>query len=197
MDSLSKKKSSKTADKTSDKSTAAGKTGAAQSIIGPLNIVGDRDIQGGYLELGPNLPEGETPFIDFHLGNVSGEDFNARLINSQNRRLDFIATEVMSSSLRVSEVANLDGSLNVNGATELKANTHVAGNLRVDKSALFTGNVGIGRTAPVAKLDIGNVRTDENGLGKNLWLRLGDGGEPYSSLVKRTPFCGRRRSGFK
>jgi hypothetical protein len=49
------------------------------------------DNQGGSLELGPKFDNtGKTPFIDFHFGSGSIEDFNVRLINDANNRLTLV-----------------------------------------------------------------------------------------------------------
>lgn len=45
--------------------------------------------QGGSLELGPSSGSGEIPFIDFHYGTGAAQDFNMRIINIGNQRLDF------------------------------------------------------------------------------------------------------------
>jgi hypothetical protein len=48
---------------------------------------GLRNDQGGALELGNSLIPGTAPYIDFHYGVGSAEDFNVRLINDANGRL--------------------------------------------------------------------------------------------------------------
>ena len=61
-------------------------------LLGPLNVVDSLTNINSYIELGPIEPgtNGKTPYINFHLGTGSAEDFNMRVINSQNRRLDFV-----------------------------------------------------------------------------------------------------------
>ena len=44
--------------------------------------------QGGSIELGDSLKAGTTPFIDFHLGGNSFQDYNVRIINSFNEALE-------------------------------------------------------------------------------------------------------------
>jgi hypothetical protein len=68
------------------------------------------------IEIGNSTGAATTPYIDFHFGTGSPQDWNARIINSGNNRLDFVTTSA---------------ALTING-----------------------GNVGIGTTAPTAKLDI-------------------------------------------
>jgi len=57
--------------------------------------------QGGSIELNASNTSGRVPFIDFHQGN-SGEDFNTRIINAGNYRMDLCTyynstyTEVIS-----------------------------------------------------------------------------------------------------
>jgi hypothetical protein len=66
------------------------------SLTGPLTIEGSLGLSGGHVEIGPNLVDPrtgttiETPFIDFHFFTGSVEDFNTRLINAADDRLDFV-----------------------------------------------------------------------------------------------------------
>lgn len=47
--------------------------------------------QGGSLELGPkNSSKGEVPYIDFHFGKGIAQDYNTRIMNGADNRLDFI-----------------------------------------------------------------------------------------------------------
>ncbi|MEF8732823.1 MAG: tail fiber domain-containing protein [Candidatus Accumulibacter meliphilus] len=46
-----------------------------------------RSNQGGSIELGDSLQAGVVPYIDFHYGTGSGQDFNMRIINNANGRL--------------------------------------------------------------------------------------------------------------
>src|SRR2546423_669842 len=43
--------------------------------------------QGGSIELGNSLGRGSVPFIDFHYGIGSDQDYNARIINDGDRVL--------------------------------------------------------------------------------------------------------------
>jgi hypothetical protein len=45
--------------------------------------------QGGAIELGNSLGSGSTPYLDFHYGTGSSQDFNIRLINNGNQQLSF------------------------------------------------------------------------------------------------------------
>jgi hypothetical protein len=170
MNSPSKKKSLKAKGTPKVQSATAGTTAKGQSIIGPLNIVSDQDIQGGYLELGPNLPEGETPFIDFHRGNVSGEDFNARLINSQNRRLDFITRldgtvlSLNAGNVGIGTTNTPAAKLEVNG--DIKATELRSGSLRVAGVANLDGNLNVtGATDLKANTHVaGELRVDKSGF---------------------------------
>lgn len=47
--------------------------------------------QGGSIELGALVSSGLTPYIDFHYGSGSNQDYNARIINSANRTLQMDA----------------------------------------------------------------------------------------------------------
>jgi hypothetical protein len=59
-------------------------------IKGTLTIEGSLGKQGGHLELSPNDGATESPCIDFHYGLGSVQDYNVRLINAANNRLDFV-----------------------------------------------------------------------------------------------------------
>jgi hypothetical protein len=49
--------------------------------------------QGGSIELGPaNSAGGEIPFIDFHYGVGAAQDYNVRIINDANGRLNLVGT---------------------------------------------------------------------------------------------------------
>jgi hypothetical protein len=60
------------------------------TVKGILTIEGSLGRQGGHLELGPTLDKTESPYIDFHYGLGSVQDYNARIINAANNRLDFV-----------------------------------------------------------------------------------------------------------
>jgi hypothetical protein len=49
--------------------------------------------QEGSIELGNSTVAGKTPFIDFHYGTGSNQDYNVRLINDANGRLTVNATD--------------------------------------------------------------------------------------------------------
>lgn len=63
----------------------------SQNIVGPLNVTSVLGVQGGSVELGATLDAiPETPYIDFHFGLGLAQDFNVRLINAADNRLDFV-----------------------------------------------------------------------------------------------------------
>lgn len=43
--------------------------------------------QGGSIELGDGTIPGETPYVDFHYGTGSKQDYNVRIINSNNKEM--------------------------------------------------------------------------------------------------------------
>src|SRR5262249_8261992 len=48
-------------------------------------------VQGGSLELGATLGAApETPYVDFHFGLGAAQDYNVRLINTADNRLDVV-----------------------------------------------------------------------------------------------------------
>jgi len=49
--------------------------------------------QEGSIELGNSTVSGKTPFIDFHYGTGSSQDYNVRIINDANGRLTVNATD--------------------------------------------------------------------------------------------------------
>jgi Collagen triple helix repeat (20 copies) len=65
--------------------------------------------QGGSIELGNSLASGNVPYIDFHFGAGSDQDFNVRLINDADGRL------------------TCAGNLNVDGSTTTKTLTILGG----------------------------------------------------------------------
>ncbi|HOV84070.1 MAG TPA: tail fiber domain-containing protein [Paludibacteraceae bacterium] len=50
--------------------------------------------QDGSIELGNSLSSGKTPFIDFHYGKGTSQDYNVRIINDADRRLSLDAPTV-------------------------------------------------------------------------------------------------------
>lgn len=88
--------------------------------------------QGGSLELGgtntlANPVNAGTPYIDFHYGTGSGQDYNVRVINSANNRLDVItgsgtALTVSGANVGIGTAApgaalDVKGTVRLSGAT--------------------------------------------------------------------------------
>jgi hypothetical protein len=92
--------------------------------------------QGGAIELGNSLASDTKPYIDFHYGVGTEEDFNVRIHNDANGRLSLIASVTrMSGWVGIGTVAPL-------------ARLHVAGHIRVDgsfnvKVDVVTGNISL------------------------------------------------------
>lgn len=55
--------------------------------------------QGGAIELGNSLVAGGTPYLDFHYGYGSDEDYNVRLINDANGQLTLDGNQQISGNL--------------------------------------------------------------------------------------------------
>ena len=91
---------------------------------GASTLQGD---QGGSIELGTGANNGNVPYIDFHYGVGSTQDYNLRLINSGNRVLDIAGP----------------GAVTVNVGGTLNASTVTADDATVSGNAyLFGGNGG-------------------------------------------------------
>jgi hypothetical protein len=66
-------------------------TTMSQEIVGPLTITSALGVQGGSLELGATLDVApETPYLDFHFGLGAAQDYNVRLLNAADNRLDVV-----------------------------------------------------------------------------------------------------------
>lgn len=115
--------------------------------------------QGGSIELGPtNSGGGEVPFIDFHYGIGAAEDYNFRLINIGNDRLDF--TNTLGTTMTV------NGSNVGIGTTGPSQKLHVVGNELVsgdiyvsaaNYSGLHYGSTGLYGSAASYSFDAGNT----------------------------------------
>src|SRR5207247_6293194 len=67
------------------------RTTMSQEFVGPLTVTSLQGVQGGSLELGTTLGGApETPYVDFHFGLEAAQDFNVRLINPADNRLDVV-----------------------------------------------------------------------------------------------------------
>jgi hypothetical protein len=63
----------------------------SQEFEGPLTVTSALGVQGGSLELGATVDAApETPYVDFHFGLGAAQDFNVRLINTADNRLDVV-----------------------------------------------------------------------------------------------------------
>jgi len=112
----------------------------------PLNKVSSpiADNQDGSIELGDSTIFGTTPFIDFHYGTGSVEDYNVRLINDGNGRLSLFGDLLVSGTLSGDglglsnlKAANLSGNISPNNIA--------AGSITAAK--LATGTVGTDQLA--------------------------------------------------
>ncbi|MBI5525832.1 MAG: hypothetical protein HY897_05815 [Deltaproteobacteria bacterium] len=54
---------------------------AKLDIAGGVRVSGAADLPGGAVELGNSTSPGQTPYIDFHFGKGTQEDYNTRIIN--------------------------------------------------------------------------------------------------------------------
>jgi formylglycine-generating enzyme required for sulfatase activity len=81
--------------------------------------------QGGSIELGDSLVVGAIPFIDFHYGTGSAEDFNVRLINDASNRLTLAGDFGVNGKVGIGTVAPAE-KLDVAGAVKLGTTTNPA-----------------------------------------------------------------------
>lgn len=94
--------------------------------------------QGGALELGANnsgvnCTTNGTPYIDFHFGNGKAQDFNARIMNGADNRLDFF-----TNAGGLAPVFTINGTrLGVGNAAPTQA-LDVNGNIRVGSALVFS-----------------------------------------------------------
>jgi trimeric autotransporter adhesin len=76
--------------------------------------------QGGSIELGSSTVSGSWPYIDFHCGNVSPQDFNYRIVNDGDKSLTFLNQGNAVVSMKSAAVGILTASpaytLHVNGS---------------------------------------------------------------------------------
>ncbi|GAB4450742.1 MAG: hypothetical protein OHK0036_09990 [Bacteroidia bacterium] len=95
--------------------------------------------QGGSIELGgqnaianPNV--GGAPYIDFHFGTGGAQDYNARIINAANNRLD------ITNSL--GGIVSLNGSNFGVGTSAPAQRLDVSGNVQFSGALMPSGNAG-------------------------------------------------------
>jgi hypothetical protein len=89
--------------------------------------------QGGAMELGDSLSSGVIPYVDFHFGTGSSEDFNIRLINNASGQLDIFRSSSGTPMARF----NSSG-LTVNGTFVSSSDRNVkAGFEEVDSQAVL------------------------------------------------------------
>lgn len=95
--------------------------------------------QGGSIELGgqnalANPIVGGSPYIDFHFGTGGAQDFNARIINAANNRLD-----VTNSA---GGIVSLNGNNFGVGTTSPAQRLDVSGNIQFSGALMPSGNAG-------------------------------------------------------
>lgn len=95
--------------------------------------------QGGSIELGgqnalANPIVGGAPYIDFHFGTGGAQDFNARIINAANNRLD-----VTNSA---GGIVSLNGNNFGVGTTAPAQRLDVSGNIQFSGALMPSGNAG-------------------------------------------------------
>jgi hypothetical protein len=56
--------------------------------------------QTGSIELGNSTSSGTTPFIDFHYGKGTDQDYNVRIINDADGRLNIVGNLLVSGTIK-------------------------------------------------------------------------------------------------
>ncbi len=139
--------------------------------------------QGGSIELGNGLIASQTPFIDFHFGVGFAQDYNARIINQIDQRMDF-----MLSASSANAQISFSSSANIHSRTGHLILSSSAGSVVKVSGGFRIGNdqipnvlvansysLGIGTATPVARLHValtngsgtltGSIAHFETGLG--------------------------------
>jgi hypothetical protein len=75
----------------------------------------------GAIELGPPSGSGQQPFIDFHYGTGSAQDFNVRMINDGNGQLSIYAPALLTRFSTTSMAINTAASISGNNTLEFGA----------------------------------------------------------------------------
>jgi hypothetical protein len=78
-------------------------SGGNVSISGSLIWGGSNALstdQTGSIELGNSTSSGTTPFIDFHYGKGTAQDYNVRIINDADGRLNIVGNLLVSGTIK-------------------------------------------------------------------------------------------------
>jgi hypothetical protein len=86
--------------------------GALRWANGASQLTGD---QGGAIELGNSLAQGTRPYIDFHYGAGTTQDYNMRIINNANRQL-----LITGGTVRIEDNLRVEGNLSHGSSREYK-----------------------------------------------------------------------------
>ena len=124
-------------------STPANRLGVRGGNIGwgntsEVNLL--QNDQGGSIELGgtnslANPISNGKPYIDFHFGTGSAQDFNTRIINAANNRLDFVTNSGGT-------IMSVNGSNVGIGTTSPSQKLDVSGNVQFSGALMPGGNAG-------------------------------------------------------
>ena len=146
-----------------------------------------RDDQGGAIELGNSVKSGATPYIDFHYGTGTFQDYNVRLINDASSQLSVLGnlrvTGTVSGNgsgltkLPAFAVTNNESGVNITGTFTgtgagltnvdlLNVNSHGAINIGISWQSNYVGNFTLGSMPAVTSYPQFIVATDVNGDGK-------------------------------
>ena len=146
-----------------------------------------RDDQGGAIELGNSVKSGATPYIDFHYGTGTFQDYNVRVINDGSSQLsvqgNLRVTGTVSGNgsgltkLPAFAVTNNESGVNITGTFTgtgagltnvdlLNVNSHGAINIGISWQSNYVGNFTLGSVPAVTSYPQFIVATDVNGDGK-------------------------------
>ncbi|MFA5857628.1 MAG: hypothetical protein WC955_01025 [Elusimicrobiota bacterium] len=154
--------------------------------FGTQGAVLDGRNQLGSIELGPAQAANNTPFIDFHYGLASSQDYNVRIINDASNRLSLTAGTVKFSGNVVFSTNTANDKLDMADKAIRFTSTNYSRlyggqyGLRVSNSYNATGSLRLGEAwANIGALAVGDDLYLFGGTGKGVGVTAG-AVDPYA-----------------